>query len=459
MDERVREALVDLADEVRPAPDPYGRLRVRRARARRRRVVAAGLALAAVVAATVPLGDRGGPGITDSDANRMRTITEWAERSRTSPVRGAFGAREPGYVAELTALVGARQRAGAYDLKAPVTEVNVLYLDDIGDVRVAFVAFHLADPDPVSLWTNASGWFVARAGASAADLAEPGATSGIGDGLEPFETVSQLSDGSGDVATDATIGVAPAGCVIESAPLPDLDTWTPEPGGNLLVRTAASERREWWRVVCAGVVKDERPARAALRYEPVTEAEVDEALRDARGRVPRKLAREAVENDRREHYSTGVGPTRVLWGGKIEGARPDHHGPWNGNAIVTATPVVRGGWDVTVTVHTSPDGSAPGGGGFGVWVSDNPNAADAVLPVRLLDSVSVLVVVPKPAVTVRAVRDGSVLASVPVVDQAAVVDAPAGPGLTFEALDKDGTVLDVARLPQGPPADTDVVPW
>lgn len=147
VDERVREALTDLADGVRPVPDPYGRLWSRRRRVRRRRTIAAGAALAAVAAVVLPTLPGGGRS-TAVDGNPPATIHEWAERLRHTPVRGALAMADPGYVADFDRLVTERQRAGELAVSEPVSEVDVLYLDDVGDIRMAFVAFHLTHPDP-----------------------------------------------------------------------------------------------------------------------------------------------------------------------------------------------------------------------------------------------------------------------------------------------------------------------
>jgi hypothetical protein len=463
VDERVRTALVEIADDVRPQPDPYGRLHVRRRRVRRRRraMAGAGLALVAVVAATLPLlPGRGGPTVDDTDATR--TIHQWAEQLRKSPVRGAFGAANPAYVAELAQLVAEHQRAGAFRVKAPVTEVNVLYLDDVGGGRVAFVAFHLATPDPTTKWENASAWFVATPDASAAELADPESTAGIGDGLDPFSVMAGLERLDGSASAKLALAIAPAGCVVETAPLPGLDVWTPEPTGSYLVRTPDTTRPEWWRVVCAGVVKDARPASPLPPGPTLTEKQLDTALRGARGEVDQQAARQALQTSAWKDYGLETGPARVVWGGEVAGARADVNVSFNGDAVVTATPWVRDRWSVNVEIHyqeTGPGGTV--GTGIQQLMPDDPSDPAAVLPIRLGQGGSVLVIVPDDATTVRAVRAGTLVDTATVTGLAAVVDAPEAPDLTFEALDRDGTVLASAKLPPEPPVDLglDIVPW
>jgi hypothetical protein len=463
VDERVRTALVEIADDVRPQPDPYGRLRVRRRRVQRRRaaMAGAGLALVAVVAATLPLlPGRGDPTVDDTDT--ARTIHQWSEELRKSPIRGAFGAANPAYVAELAQSVAAHQRAGEFGVTVPVTEVDVLYLDDVGRGRVALVAFRLAAPDPATTWENAMAWFVAPPGASAAELASPTSTAGIGDGLDPFSVVSGLERVDGSVNARVTVGVAPAGCVVETAPLPGLDVWTPSPNGSYLVRTLDTQRAEWWRVVCAGVVKEARPANPLGAGAPLTEKQLDTALQDARGQVDRSAARRTVKLAQENDYSLATGPARVIWGGEVAGARPDLNGAYNGSAVVTAKPWVRDRWSVDVEIRYEKPG--PGGTldiGTHQLMTEDPRDPTAVLPIRLGESVSVLVIVPDDATTVRAVRAGTTVDTAEVTELAAVVDAPVGPDLTFEALDRDGTVLATAELPPDQPLSLgfDIVAW
>ncbi|GIF78268.1 hypothetical protein [Asanoa siamensis] len=458
MDERIREALVEIAEEVRPAPDPFGRLRLRRRRVRRRRVAVAGvgLALAAAVGVTVPLlPDRADRSVSDSQL--PGDIHQWAERLRKSPIRGKVGASDPAFVAEFARLVADRQRAGKFRVTASVTEVNVLFLDDIGSARVALVAFHLAMPDH-SGWENASAWFAARPGASAAELASPRATAGIGDGLDPFSVESGLSAANG--AANAAVGLVPAGCVVETAPLPALDQWTPEPTGSYVIRTRATERAEWWRAVCDGVVKEMRPADAfPPRSAVVTDAQLDEALMRARGQVNRDKARDAV-SDPLSQPNLMAGPARVLWGGQVADTKPDASGPYNGEAVLTAWPQAHSGWTLQISIWPNP--TAPGGAistGAMHWMPNDPTEPNIALPIRLGESVSVLVIVPDGATTVRAARDGALVDAADVKGLSAVVNAPDGPTLVFEALDRDGRIVATAKLPTNPPSDPDVIPW
>lgn len=347
-----------------------------------------------------------------------------------------------------------RQRAGAYGVSGPITEVNVLYVDDVGSTRVAFVAFHLENPDPSTSWANASAWFVARPGASAAELASPASTAGIGQALQPFEIRSNPGS-PGAQSAGVVIGLAPAGCVVESPPLPALDAWAPEPTGSYVVRTAATERAQWWRVVCAGVVKEVRPAETARSAGPLTEPQLDSALAAARGRVDRNLARDAITSTV-DSANRVTGPARVVWGGRVTGVRNDV----DGTAVVAAAPWVGGGRQLSLDIrHDQPGPEGPNDTGVRTWVSDDPGDPTAILPVRLGEGFSMLLVVPDGVTSVRAVRDGVVLDTAEVTDQAAVVDAPGAEKVLFEALDRHGTVVATTGLPLGAPPRTDVSSW
>ncbi|SNS74640.1 hypothetical protein SAMN05421812_101632 [Asanoa hainanensis] len=455
VDERVHAALVDLADEVRPAPDPYGRLRARLRRVRRRRagLAGAGLALIALVAATLPLlPSREDPAVVE----RPRDIHQWAEELRHSPVRGAVGTTDPAFVELFGALVYERVQVGAYGSIAPVSEVNVLYVDDIGSTRVAFVAFHRRTPNPVSRWENGGAWFVARNGASVSELADPRATAGIGDALQPFETRANPS-GPGNTAAGVVLGLAPAGCVVESAPLPDLDVWTPEPTGSFVVRTTATERAEWWRVVCAGTVKELRPAETS-RWSGMgrpTDAELDAALVGARGQIDRDLARDEL-GATWDISNRSTGPTKVIWGGRLAGVLDGA----DGRAVVLATPFVGGGWQLRVNLlHTKLGPESPNNTGFFTWTPANPADTGAVLPLSLSAGFAKLVIAPDGAKSVRAVRDGVTIDTAEVTASAAVVDGPDAGRVTFEALDGDGKVIAAAKLPTASPPQTDYSTW
>ncbi|WP_203701562.1 hypothetical protein [Asanoa iriomotensis] len=451
MDQRVRELLSDAADGVRAVPDPSGRLRARQRRARRRRVTAAGLGLVAVIAiggwAGLPAGPGHGEGGGVSDFDRMQ---QWAERLRVSPVRGGLADADPGYVQELARLVLGHQRAGAFRITAEVTEVNVLFLDDIGDVRVAFVAFHRAVPDPTTQWINASAWFMAPRGAAASELADPRAEMGTGDGLSPFEVTGNF--GTVDLDSAAAIALVPDGCVIETAALPALDDWTPAQTGSYLVRTRATERPEWWRAVCDGVVREETAARQILPTTAPTDEQVDAAVAGARGGIDRDAARFAMGVG--ESLAYGSGPLTVVWGGRIEDPQPGDNVDYDDPATMVAYPAARGGWQVSVGTWSTGqpvEGEYIGGGE--AWLSWDPTTPSAIVPVRLDDSDSFLVVTPPGTSEVRSVAGGRTIDTAAVTDAAAVVRGAGTADVVLEALDAAGTVIGTVPAPADRPTD------
>lgn len=294
----------------------------------------------------------------------------------------------------------------------------------------------------LSVWRRVR-WLVAPRGADPARLADPAATSGGGDGLEPFELTWEL--GSTENTDGVTVGVVPAGCVIESAPLPDITDWRVEPTRSYVVRTPATERPEWFRVVCAGEVKDVRPAPARMPGQHLPKSVVDAAIEGARGKVDEALARSTVDIEAQSNgYETVAAPT-ALWGGVVAGTTPDQNGGFDGTAVLTAAPLVGGGWLVRLSHDIDPMATSAVAGAI-AYPETDPTDTSELLPIRLGDGPSVLVIAPEGAATLRAVRFGTVLDAAPVQDAAAVLEAPATPGLMFEALDADGRMLDSGRL-------------
>ncbi|GIF46416.1 hypothetical protein Afe04nite_09550 [Asanoa ferruginea] len=455
--------LVELAGEALPAPDPYGRLHARHRRVRRRRAIAAGLGLIVVMAVTAVVlspGGGGGPTTDNDDTNPAHSMNQWSERMRETPTRGQVATADPAYVDELTRLLAQHQRAGDYEQKAGVSEVNVVFLDDVGDARVALVAFHLASPAPVTGYVNSSAWFAAPRGASAAEVAGAAATASFSSTLDPFMIVSKLGKPDGTNA-GAAVALVPEGCVVESAPLPAVSDWKPEPTGSYLVRTTATERAEWWRAICDGVVRDSQPAPTVLPPEepkPLTDAEVDAALEGARGQVDRQLASAAVRASTQIAPNQLSGPVRVLWGGQIAGAKPDDHGSWDGTGVLTAAPAAPSGWQVDLHI-ASPAADNTLRDLTGSWMPDDPTSPTAVVPMRFGGSDSVLVVAPDGAKAVRAVHDGSIVDTADVNGLAAVVDAPDSADLVFEAVDAGGTVLGSGRIPNAMPTVSTGIGW
>ncbi|GAB3977483.1 hypothetical protein V1634_14005 [Plantactinospora veratri] len=169
LDEEVRRTLAEMTEELRPVPDPYARVLARHRRIVRRRAVAAGLAVVAVLTATgvvvsTGLGRRGTPDggtATAKPATPEETRLAWIERLLQSPPRGALGA-DRDYVAALSQKVRQEQAAGRFaELTGAMRDIRMLYVDDVGPHRVAFVAFVRAEPESPERSTHVGRWLVA----------------------------------------------------------------------------------------------------------------------------------------------------------------------------------------------------------------------------------------------------------------------------------------------------------
>jgi len=443
IDEVVGRSLSELADGVKPMPDPYGRAVARLRRSRRRRLTAAVAAatMLAGAAAIVP-GAARQPQLPAADAGSgWKLMQQWAQRLADSPVRGQVG-QDKAFVADFAGRVLAHQQAGAYRRQWTVKEARVLFVDDIGPHRVAFVAFVLTTPDPKTQWPHASAWFRAPKGASAQDLADPSAVSQIGDGLEP--TAEQtLPDGG-----VYSIGLAPAQCRYETAPLPLANVWAAEPTGSYIVRTPQTERAEWWRVVCGGVVRKEQPAPSGPFLQRVTVAELSDAVAVARGQVDPEFARMNILVA--EGYAT-VGTPKLLWGGRISGTEAQDGHTYDGKALMTVMRAVRGGWAGMVDIrYDEPTADGSTGAGASFHVESDPLAADAVLAVHLGQQTStVFVLAPEKAVTVRALDEQGRLIAQKEVTHSTVLFKVANPAeVTFEAVDANGAIIGRAKTAQ-----------
>jgi hypothetical protein len=455
IDDMVGRALTDLTEDLTPLPDPYGRARTRFHRSRRRRRTALGASLVAAVLAAgavlVPSRD-GGPPVAASPSIPA-ALLGWAERLADSPTRGAVGA-DQAFVADFAGKLAARQRAGDYRVKVPVRQVKVLFADDIGTRRIAFVAFALAQPDPITEWPNASAWFVAPRGATADALAAPSAVQSIGDGLEPF-VVTNIAD---HVTDEVTVALAPSGCEFASAPLPEATAWAPEPTGSYIVRTHQTRRAEWWQITCDGVVKWEQPART-IPDGVLTDADLARATERVRGTFDRQLSQQAPSTLTATFGYAIRDLPRVAWNGRITGAEPDINGEFDGKAVVVAAPAVRGGWVGEVDIVYDAVSARGSQGTSQPFSTDtDPTDPSSVVAIRLGQNTStVLVITPVGATTVRAVRaNGEIVAQTAVRDAGAVIKVTDPATVTFQALDRQGTVLSRGKVAgQGSTGDID----
>ncbi|MEU5950101.1 hypothetical protein ABZ793_31785 [Micromonospora sp. NPDC047465] len=444
IDDLVGRALTEMTEGLRPQPDPYSRVRARLQRSRRRTRAAVGLCMAAVVSATgatvIGPSHGGGPPMIEPEPG-WQTMLRWAERLADSPPRGAVGA-DPAFVADLANRISERQRAGAYRVKAPVRQVKVLFVDDIGSRRIALVAFALAQPDSSTQWPNAHAWFVAPRGASAEVLAAP-PDQGEGDGLEPFMSTTVPGDGV-DPVEPISVGVAPAGCEFATAPLPEATAWQPEPTGSYIVRTKQTQRPEWWQITCDGVVRVSQPAPGSLISARVTDAQLESAVGTARGTLDREQSRTAISALAGGYGYAIKALPQVIWNGRTAGTEADSNGSFDGRAVVLAAPAVHGGWlgEVQI-VYDHADGRSATGTGQSFTTDTDPTDPSSIVAVRLGQNTStVLVVTPADAATLRAVgRGGEVVARTPVRDAGAVIKVADPAGLTIEALDAKGAVI------------------
>lgn len=462
IDERVRDGLAALADEVRPAPDPMRRLRARRRRSRHRRGVAAALAVAVALAGwLVGLRSHAGPA---DPAAPLTARQEWVWQLVDSPVRGAVAA-DSGYVQALSAAVTDEYRSGMLSIPATSRQAQVLYVDDVDKFRVAMAVF--ADQGDESA-NVAAAWMAAPRGARAETLAAalrndgstPNTDSYATEAIEPFDPVNLRTSGAGDTGATVSLGLAPSGCQVASAALPSATDWRPEPTGSYVVRSAATDRAEWWRVTCDDVVRFEAPAPMSLGYgkagsSAVGEAELDNALTGARGTVDRELARNAIWGCvSKWGYDLAARP-RVVWGGVISGT-----GRSDGRVVVVAAPKVGGGWIGDVALFRDAPGSGMVSEGRFFAADADPREA-GVLVLRASDANDdpaspVLVVTPAGAVTVRS---GQPSVEADVRDEAAILRLSTVRDVAVQAVDASGQVIGTGTLALDATAPRHIDAW
>ncbi|MGC5289036.1 hypothetical protein [Micromonospora sp. DT231] len=462
VDEEVGQALAELSRNLTPQPDPYGRARARYRRSRQRRM--GGLALALVVSvggAAFAIADPGRttpPPPVDSTES-IAPVLAWSDRLLQSPPRGVIG-QDSGYVRQLSELLLAAQRRGDIPrLAVPVTAVKVLFVDDVGGQRIALAAFVRDQPDPATGWPSAAMWLSADEGASAEKLASTNAGRGVGDGLEPYESLA-LGDPSGPGKT-IHVAVAPAGCVFLTSPLPTGTAfqWTPEPTGSYLIRTPETQRPEWWRVDCGTVTRKMTPGPGSLLPGPLTDAQLATAMSRVRGSVPEQRARLLVSGYAKSAGYQLTALPSVVWGGHVTGlpARSADGSPAAGGStesgrttILAAPAAGGGGWVGEVTIDLDqPRANGVIGTGASFTVATDPTDPAGVLAVSIDSDIigdeaprALLVVTPAAATRVRVAQDGREVATAAVSGSGAVVPVPDSmTGLVVEALDASGRTL------------------
>lgn len=475
-DDELSQALAELSRTLTPQPDPYGRARARYRRSRQRRL--GGLVLALVVSVGSTAFAIASPGQTTQPlpadpTESIAPVLAWSDRLLQSPPRGAV-ARDSGYVRQLSEQLLAAQRRGEFSrLTVPVSGVKVLFADDVDGQRVALAAFVRNQPDPDG-WPSAAVWLVADEGASAQELASTTAVRGVSDALEPYESLAV------DGPEAAHVAIAPAGCVFLSSPLPDGNTfrWTPEPTGSYLVRTARTQRPEWWRVDCGAVTRQMTPGPGSLASKPITDAQLATAMSRVRGSVEQQRARGLVYQwAQSEGYRLTALPS-VVWGGHLTGlptgladTSPAAGEPSveDGQVTVLAAPTVGGDWVGEVSI--APDQARSDGvlsTGTSFTATADPTDPAGVLAVSIDDDPGdsegqqfLLVVTPAAATTVRVLRDGREVARSTVSGSGTAMQVPRPTaGLVVEALDASGgTVASGQVSKQGARRTTETNTW
>ncbi|MGC4866640.1 hypothetical protein ACLQ3B_14550 [Micromonospora sp. DT53] len=463
VDDELSQALAELSRTLTPQPDPYGRARARYRRSRQRRL--GGLVLALVVSVGSTAFAIASPGRTTQPlpadpTETLAPVLAWSDRLLQSPPRGAV-AGDSSYVRQLSEqLLAAQQRGKFSRLTAPVRGVKVLFADDVDGHRVALAAFVRNQPDPATGWPSAAVWMVADEGASAQELASAASVRTVSDALEPYESLAV------DDAEAAYVAIAPAGCVFLSSPLPDGDTfrWAPEPTGSYLIRTARTQRPEWWRVDCGAVTRQITPGPGSLAPKPLTDAQLATAMSRVRGSVEQQRARELVYQWAQSGGYRLTALPSVVWGGRVAGlptgpadGSPDAGAPSVRDAQVTvvAAPRVGGGWIGEVSVAADQprsDGLLSTGTSFtatadptdpagvlAVPIGDDPGGSEGQQPL--------LVVTPAAATTVRVLRDGREVARSAVNGSGTAMQVPRPTaGLVVEALDASGATTASGRV-------------
>jgi hypothetical protein len=483
VDKEVGRALAELSRTLTPQPDPYGRARARYRRDRQRRL--GGMALALVVSlggAAFAIADPGRttqPPPADSTES-IAPVLAWSDKLLQSPPRGVVG-QDSGYVRQLSELLLAAQRRGDFPRLAvavPVNTVRVLFVDDVGGQRIALAAFVRDKPDPTTGWPSAAIWLVAEEGASAEKLASTAGARGIGDGLEPYESLAM--DDPSDPGKTTHVVIAPAECVFLTAPLPNgrVFQWASEPTGSYLIRTPQTQRPEWWRVDCGAETRKIIPGPGSLAPKPITDAQLATAMSRVRGNFPEQRARLWVSQyAQSEGYRLTALPSAV-WGGyvaalparSIDGSPPGG-GPSveSGKVMILAAPAAGGGWVGEVTIDLDqprPNGVVGTGASFSV--AADPTDPAGVLAVSIDNDIigegalrSLLVVTPAAATRVRVTQDGREVATAAVSGSGAVVRVPpAVTGLVVEALDASGRTLATGQVAgEGSPSTLETDTW
>ncbi|MEV0456826.1 hypothetical protein [Catellatospora methionotrophica] len=427
------EGLARLAEPVRPAEDPYGRLMRRHRRSRRTAVAgwSTGAVAVAVAALLGPIGIQNaatpvpsGPSQASSDSGTP--LTPWVRRLIDTPVRGGL-AGDRAFLDELTGLLQ-RHDIGA----VPGGQVRILYAGDVGETRLVAAV-------------RSDGAFQQGVLATAARGASPGDLNAGDEKIytpgEPAVRRFELRPFTGIGVGRTTVLLAPSGCVIAST---DTRTgqvgWTDEPTGDFAL---IDKSWTWQQVTCDGKVRfrGRAPGEGVITAgRSLTDAEIAAGLVGARGTVEPAMAA--------QHLRTSVdgdteGSPRLLYMG-----RP----PRTGLPVYGVVVSFRrdGWWQLSCW--------AADGSGMSMTTSTDLGAPDRViaLPLDLATTATpdaqqrtpVLMIAPRNAVKVRVLGAGDrLLDTVTLTDGVGTTMQRPDGTFTLRAYDKSGNAVGLGSHP------------
>jgi hypothetical protein len=346
---------------------------------------------------------------------------DWVRRLLASPARGSL-VDDKTFMADLRAEIG--------------SAAQVLLADEVGDQRVVIVSQSAG----LRFFLGPRGGTIAELTAQSADVAGPFD--------DPF--INAWVSG-------VQVGLAPTGCQVATAALPEATDWRPAATDSYLVRTGPRPA-EWWRVTCAGEVMYEAPSHGlefviAADDDPrprASAAEISAATRDARGSVDPEVATTAYQAFVDQMGDRLTDRPRLIWGGQLDGEK----------AAVLAAGAVGGGWWVWLvrSVETSLSMNP-------VHTMSDPFAGDPVTAAGDVDG-TVLVVAPENAAEAQLTLDGRTVVvgqlsdgvGLLYIDPASLAEADRQRSLV-ETADHAGKPLASGPVDDGPPARDVIDRW
>ncbi|MEV4711219.1 hypothetical protein [Micromonospora sp. NPDC049374] len=312
MADEIRQALARLAEPVVPQPDPYQRLLGRVRRRRRRQTAVTGVA--ALVLAAVVIPPVGFVSLLRTDESTLAAAAyqpaspigdPMVRRLLDSPTRGSLAGDTA-----LIATIEREYRAARADLLVDpsLDDVRVLFAHDVPGARVVVVAYL---NDSHALLRHASG----PQGASVPELLDRTGTPDEPQELTPYLFIGRHSLADGDHTADLAVGLAPAGCQVETSHDGRLQpsgsvvrSWQPV-GTDGFVVQAADDPAGRWQFSCDSVVRYAGPAvRIGLRRNlTITDAQSTDL-----GSTAVRELRAALDGE----GLTGSAP-EVLWTGRL----------------------------------------------------------------------------------------------------------------------------------------------